>query len=107
MQNFENILNDGEKVYLKISGIRESFILMQKEDEIIFLDDSNFSDFKAYFDNDMINKQDLEYLLLMTEDHFKKNEFMLKNFLNNFVQCEMKNDVVWEDVINSLYNFLE
>jgi hypothetical protein len=106
-QSFENSISSGEKVFLKVTKTKASLVLVQKEDEILFFDDSNFSDIKTFFAIDMINKADLEYFLLISEDNLKDNNHMQQNFLNNFENCDLKNELSFEAVIENMYFFLD
>ncbi len=107
-QSFENSVSSGEKVFLKVTNTKSSLVLVQKEDQILFFDDSNFSDdLKSFFGFDMVNKADLEYLLLIGEENLKDNNLMLQNFLNNFENCDLKNLLTWDCVIENMYRFLD
>lgn len=106
-QSFENSFISGEKLFLKIINTNASLVLMQKEDEILFFDDSNFSDIKNFFSLDMVNKADLEYFLLIGENNLKDNNLMLNNYLNNFENCDLKNVLNFENIIENMYLFLD
>lgn len=106
MELFDNCFNNSEKIFIKVSNIRSCFVLVQKEDGLLFFDDSEISNLKSYFNIDMINKADLEYFLLMNEENFKDNNLMLMNFLNNFYNCDLKNNLSWVEVIDNICKFL-
>lgn len=105
-ENF-NVNSEENKFYLKTFNIHSSLVFIQKEDEISFKDDSTLSKLKDYFSMESIKKDDLDYFLLINEENFVGNNSALKNFSKNFVNCDLKNQLSWHEIIENFYQFLD